>query len=194
MEIRFFTAQDAPIVLNWIQTEHEFRVWSADQYDGYPIKPEDMVDKYRHAIQQGEFYPLIFEENGKIVGHLVLRYPTEDKKNIRLGYIIIDRKKRGNGFGAKMIIEAMKYAVNKLGARKFNLGVFTNNKDAYKCYSKIGFKPVSTRRGFFRFHDEEWDWQEMIYDPVEKIHELYEKYVAGPFRIFYEQHVGKTDS
>ena len=181
MEVRFFTANDAPIVLSWIASEREFRMWAADSYKNYPLTPKDMIDNYVRRIEEGEFYPLVFEEKGKIIGHLILRYPTSDKKNVRLGYIIVDKKKRGKGYGTKMIFEAMRYAAVNLGATKFNLGVFTNNSKAYKCYSTIGFKTVSVKKSAFDFYGEKWDWEEMVYDPAEKLYESVKKHLIDPF-------------
>ena len=180
MEVRRFKPEDASKVLSWLTNEREFRMWAADSYDKYPLEPQEMVNSYLKRITESEFYPLTFEEKGKVIGHLILRYPTSDKKNIRLGYIIVDKKKRGKGLGSKMILEAMKYAVNNLGATKFNLGVFTNNLQAYKCYTKIGFKPIKIKKGAFDFHGEKWDWEEMLYNPYEKIYDLVKSGIIDP--------------
>ncbi len=178
MEVRFFKPEDAEVVLSWIGSEREFRMWSADQYGDYPIKPEDIIENYKNKIREQEFYPLIFEEKGKPIGHLILRYPTADKENVRLGFIIVDRKKRHKGKGLEMIYEAMKYAVRELGATKFNLGVFTNNESAYKCYKKIGFVPLKLNKKMFKFHDEEWDWLEMFYDPTQEIIRMVQDFIS----------------
>ena len=182
MKRRYFEPQDAAQVLSWISSEREFRQWSADQYGDYPIRPEEMIENYKNKIQEGEFYPLIFEDKGKVIGHLILRYPTTDKKLIRLGFIIVDSKKRQKGYGTKIIFDAMKYASSALGATKFCLGVFTNNVNAYKCYKNIGFEPIEGKGKTFKFHDEEWTWEEMLYDPTQKIVQYALDHVVRPVR------------
>ena len=163
MNIRLFKHGDAKLVLSWIKSEREFRMWSADQYGEYPINPDDIVKNYCDKISKEEFYPLIFEENQNEIGHLILRYPTSDKSLIRLGFIIVDKDVRGKGFGKRIIMEAMKYANQNLGATKYNLGVFTNNESALKCYESLGFRPTKIKKGLYKFYDEEWDWQEILY-------------------------------
>ena len=178
MEIRYFEPEDAKRVLSWITSEREFRMWSADQYGDYPIRPEDIVENYKNKIKNEEFYPLIFEEKGRVIGHLILRYNTSDKKNVRLGFIIVDNKKRNKGKGTQMIYSAMRYAANNLGAIRFNLGVFTNNDKARKCYERIGFKPTKLKKQMLKFHDEEWDWVEMLYDPTDEIINCVNKHIS----------------
>jgi ribosomal protein S18 acetylase RimI-like enzyme len=68
-----------------------------------------------------------------------------------------------NTFSIKLIEEALFYAKEKLGATEINLGVFTNNEDALKCYEFVGFKTVSIEKGAYKYHQEEWDCAEMIY-------------------------------
>lgn len=182
MRVRLFEHDDAKLVLSWITSEREFRMWSADQYDNYPISPEDMLHYYCDKISQGPFYPLIFEEKGKPIGHMILRYPTSDQKLIRLGFIVLDNKKRGKGYGRQVVLEGMKYASMNLGAMKFNLGVFTNNYRAIKCYESIGFKSIKVKKNLYKFHDEEWDMQEMLYDPSVEIVNLAMEHIIKPFK------------
>ncbi len=166
MKVRFFERNDAERVLSWITSEREFRFWSADQYGDYPIKPDDILTYYQNKISQEEFYPLTFEEKGEAIGHMILRYPTRDKKLARLGFIIVDNKKRGQGYGRQVVYEGIKYASQHLVAIKYNLGVFTNNVKAIKCYESIGFKTLSVKKKLYKFYNEEWDMQEMLYDPA----------------------------
>lgn len=167
MKLRNFEEEDATKILSWIKSEREFRMWSADQYGDYPAKPEDIVNSYKNKMTENKFYPLTFEEGGRIIGHLIMRYPTDDKELIRLGFIIVDNTIRGKGYGKKIIREAMKYAEENLGAKRFNLGVFTNNASAFECYKAVGFEVKGMHEKEFKFYDEEWNWIEMLYDPEE---------------------------
>ena len=38
MKFRSYKEDDASIILSWISNEREFRLWSADRYENYPIK------------------------------------------------------------------------------------------------------------------------------------------------------------
>lgn len=162
MELRAYKETDAEEILNWIKNEREFRLWSADRYEKYPASPADINSNYIECQKASKFYPLTLEEDGKIIGHLILRNPKEDTSVIRMGFIIVDSTIRGKGYGKKIIEEAINYAQEKLGAKEINLGVFTSNESAFNCYKAVGFKVVEVEQNAYKFYDENWDCAEMI--------------------------------
>lgn len=166
MEFREYKQDDAKEILSWIKDEREFRLWSADRYKSYPALPSDIDKNYLECQKTLNFYPLMLEDEGKIIGHLILRNPGKDMEIIRLGFIIIDRSIRGKGYGKKLIKEAIKYAKENLGAKKITLGVFTCNKSAFKCYESVGFKVTRIEKDAYQFHNEKWDCAEMIFTSV----------------------------
>ncbi len=161
MELRKYKNSDAKTILTWIGTERELRLWSADRYNNYPISEVDINNNYKECSKDG-FYPLTMIDDNHIIGHLILRNPTSDKSIIRMGFIIVDNKKRGCGYGKKIIELAIKYAKEKLHAKEINLGVFTCNTSALKCYEKSGFVVVDIEKNAYNFHGEKWDCAEMI--------------------------------
>ena len=40
MILRKFEAADGTAILSWIKNEREFRMWSADRFEDYPITPD----------------------------------------------------------------------------------------------------------------------------------------------------------
>ena len=164
MELRAYKDEDAKEILSWIKNEREFRLWSADRYKDYPASPSDINNNYSECKKTSSFYPFTLEDEGKVIGHLILRNPNENKDVIRMGFIIVDSSIRGKGYGKKLIQEAIRYAKDKLGAKEINLGVFINNEGALRCYKSVGFKVTDIEKGAYKFHDEEWDCAEMILD------------------------------
>lgn len=162
MLFREYKEDDAKQILSWIKDEREFRLWTADRYDTYPILPSDMNNNYIQCKKMSNFYPFTLEEDGNIIGHIILRNPGENKEIVRLGFIIVNNKMRGQGYGKKLIKEAIKYAREKLEVKEINLGVFTNNESAYKCYKAAGFNVVNMEKAVYEFHNEKWDCAEMI--------------------------------
>lgn len=73
---------------------------------------------------------------------MILRYTNAAKTVIRLGFVIVDDKKRGMGYGKRMIQMATRYAFDMLKAEKVTLGVFENNPSAYYCYKAAGFSEI----------------------------------------------------
>ena len=156
MYLRPFTIDDAPIILSWIKDKTAFRKWSADRYPSFPPKPEDMIVQYESDV----IFPFTaIDDEGKVVGHIMLRYPDSSKTVIRLGFVIVNDNLRGKGYGKQMLQLAIQKAKNEFGARKISLGVFDNNPSAFHCYESIGFK--ITGADTYLIDGEEWTEKEM---------------------------------
>ena len=155
MKLRPFNINDALTILNWCKDKHAFRLWSADRYKDFPVQPEEMIEQY-----EGEnMYPLTAVANDEIVGHILLRFPSEDKSVIRFGFVIVDDSKRGKGYGKQMLRLAIDYAQQELGAQKITLGVFCDNLSAVECYKSVGFH--ITGEDSYPIDGEEWKGYEM---------------------------------
>ncbi len=166
MTLRQFTIDDAPIILSWIKDKTAFRKWSADRYPVYPPKPEDMQAQY---AAENVFPFTAIDDNGKVVGHIMLRYPDPSKTVIafpfgqrllvRFGFVIVDDQLRGKGYGKQMLQLAIQKAIHVFGAKKITLGVFDNNPSAFHCYESVGFKVIGTDS--YSIDGEEWMGKEM---------------------------------
>ena len=109
IRLRPYKACDAQYIVKWIKNEQEFRLWSADRYDEFPIDADKMNKHYEAYKDSDSFWPMTaFDENG-VIGHLIMRF-TDGKKNIiRFGFIIVDDSLRGKGYGYGMLHLAIKY-------------------------------------------------------------------------------------
>jgi len=161
MELRKYQISDANEIIKWIADERALRLWSADRYGDFPIKAEDINNNYTECISNGNFYPMTLIDGDKVIGHLILRNPDENKNIIRLGFIIVDPTLRGQGYGKTLIKEAIKYAKNELKATEINLGVFENNTSASNCYKSVGFKEIRIDENVMQFQNENWNCIEM---------------------------------
>ena len=155
MTFRPFSINDAGTILSWCKDKHAFRLWSADRYKDFPAQPNEMMEQY-----DGEnMYPLTAVVGEEIIGHILLRFPSEDKSVIRFGFVIVDDSKRGMGYGKQMLRLAIDYAKQELGAQKITLGVFCDNLSAVECYKSVGFR--ITREDAYSIDGEEWKEYEM---------------------------------
>lgn len=162
LRLRPYKACDAKTIVTWVGDEVSFRKWCADRYDHYPISAEDMNEHYNAVAYDDNFYQFTaFDESG-IVGHLIMRFTDEEKKILRFGFVIVDPKKRGQGYGKKMLELAIKYAFEILKTEKITLAAFDNNPEAIRCYKAVGFKEIipEEERPFCVF-DEQWQRVEM---------------------------------
>ena len=131
LRLRPYKKCDAKRIVSWIKDEISFRKWCADRYNKYPINENDINSYYSTMEDLDTFFPMTaFDETG-IVGHLIMRFIDENKKILRFGFIIVDDKKRGQGYGKEMLQLSIKYAFEILKIQKITLGVFDNNKSAY---------------------------------------------------------------
>ena len=125
------------------------------KYARFCDTPEEMMEQYK-----GEnMYPLTAIVGGEIIGHILLRFPSEDKSVIRFGFVIVDDSKRGKGYGKQMLQLAILKAKQDFGAQKITLGVFDNNSSVLHCYESVGF--VVTGTDTYAIDGEEWSGKEM---------------------------------
>ncbi len=158
MILRPFINDDAPVILSWITDKSAFRKWSADRYQVYPPTPEDMVAQYA----DDDLFPFTaIDDDGTVVGHIMLRYPEPSGSTVRFGFVIVDNQKRGNGYGKEMLQLAIQMAGQEYGATKITLGVFDNNPSAFNCYRSVGF--IVTGTATYSIDGEEWSGSEMTF-------------------------------
>lgn len=159
MKLRAFTINDAATILSWIDNKTDFRKWSADRYESYPAQASDMAAQYDAA----NIFPLTAEDdNGNIVGHIMIRVPDmQNPSRVRLGFVIVDSKRRGCGLGKELIKNTIEYAKREMGAKDISLGVFINNPSALHCYQASGFEIIGNES--YIVDGEQWDGVEMQY-------------------------------
>lgn len=158
MTLRPFHPNDAETILGWCRDKQAFRKWSADRYKDFPAKREDMMEQYKGD----NMYPLTAVVGENIIGHVLLRFLSEDKTLVRFGFVIVDDTKRGKGYGKQMLQMVIKKAKEEFGVQKITLGVFDNNPSAFHCYDSLGFKVIGTDT--YLIDGEEWTGKEMELD------------------------------
>lgn len=169
LRLRPYKPCDAATILNWCRDELTFRKWTGDRYEKFPITEVDMNEKYfafnGDCLESDNFYPFTVLDDNDIIGHFILRYVDELKKVLRIGFVIIDDKKRGMGYGAEMIRLAVKYCFEIYGADKVTIGAFENNYSAFKCYKNAGFKEISAEKSVYaEVCGEKWKIIELEYE------------------------------
>ena len=128
----------------------------------YPLTEEKLINHYNEQKDNTDFYVFCAcDDEGKVVGQLIMRFPEEDRTHIRFGFIIVDTSIRGKGYGKQMLNLAKEYAFNMLGAKKITLGVFENNPKAMYCYESIGFKQTDIV-DTYSINGEEWKCIDMV--------------------------------
>ncbi|MCC8028096.1 MAG: GNAT family N-acetyltransferase [Clostridium sp.] len=166
LRLRPYKPCDAEAVAGWLKDEYVYRLCCADTVRDYPLTAEALNDFYREQENNDSFWTMTaFDQDGP-AGQLVMRFMDEEKKILRLCYIVVDDKKRGRGYGKELVGLAIKFGLEIVKAEKLALGVFENNLPARKCYESMGFKLVKVAEPKVQtFMGEEWKGLEMIWEP-----------------------------
>lgn len=162
LRLRPYEPQDAQVIVSWIRDELALRKWSADRYASYPVRAEDINSQYAGHETSDTFFPMTAVDESGVVGHLIMRFPDEEKKVLRFGFVIVDDVKRGMGYGKQMLSLAIRYAFETFGVEKITLGVFENNPSAYHCYKAVGFRDVEMDEvEYYPIMGEQWKCLEL---------------------------------
>lgn len=155
LELRPYHSGDAAQILRWIDSETTFYRWSAGRYGDYPIVPETLEAAYADCGADGP-YPMVMTDDGRAVGHLLLRYPDADRSIIRFGFVLLDTTQRSKGYGKQMIRLALAHAFDVLGARRVTIGVFADNLPALHCYQAAGFHLIPGLTEEYTINGQTW--------------------------------------
>ena len=135
LRLRPYTISDAETIISWIKDEKTFYKWTAGSLGSYPIT----VERFNTVSNLMAFTAI---DDNELVGFFTMRRPKESFDELRFGFVVVDSKKRGKGYGKKMLQLGLQYAKEIYGAKKVTLGVFENNESAYHCYKAAGFCAV----------------------------------------------------
>lgn len=161
LKLRPYKPCDAKEIVTWIEDEKVFWWWSAGRYPSYPLTEKDMHN-YGAALEHNEnmWAMTAIDEDG-IAGYLMIEFLDERKEHLKFGCIVINPKRRGQGYGTKFLKLALSYAFEILGVESVCLGVYEDNEPAYQCYKKLGFSEVVGE-----------GWEAPYFDGVQKVKKM----------------------
>lgn len=165
MRLRNYEASDAKYIVEWVKDEITYYQWCAGLLGGYPLTEERINIFYKNMQQTNAYWAMTAENELGIVGHITLRFTDQERETVRLGFVLLDDSRRGQGLGKALVALAISYAQQALNAKKITLGVFTENISAKKCYESLGFLQDGARVERYQIKDEAWDCLEMFYVP-----------------------------
>lgn len=165
IKLREFQKEDAKQITTWVRDERAFRKWCANVLPEYPVKPQHLVDLYEDVTRRlaDNFVPVVaYDENG-LVGQLFLRLLEPENGLVRIGLVIVDEARRGQGYGQQMMKAALTFAQSRWQVKRVTLGVFANNPGAHRCYEAAGFSDQDRDPILLEFLGEQWECIEMEY-------------------------------
>ena len=89
----------------------------------------------------------IFDKiSDKHIGNIKLEPIDWKKKEATLGILIGDMNYWNKGIATEAIRGIVNYSFNNLKLKRIELGVINENLGAIRCYEKVGFKKVKTKK------------------------------------------------
>ncbi|MDO5139052.1 MAG: GNAT family protein [Oscillospiraceae bacterium] len=146
LRLRPFRSPDAQTIVSWTSEPEEFYKWSAGIMGDFPVSEKRFLEMVSAREDNTGFFPLVaFDESGP-AGFFIVRTPGEDDRKVRFGFVIVDPRKRGHGYGSQMLRLGLKFMFEIYGAQEVSLGVFEHNLPAYHCYQSVGFRETGVRK------------------------------------------------
>ena len=141
IRIRPFQSADTETVLSWCTDEETWSGWTAGVLGDYPLTAE----KFAATAAARRFTALDGEEP---VGFFILRRPDGAAHALRIGFVIVDPRKRNRGIGKEMVRLGAALAFREPGVGKVTLGVMEDNLPARACYASAGFRETGVREAY----------------------------------------------
>ena len=162
MRIRpYIENKDFEYLAKWIDDEKIHALWCANLIP-YPVTKENLRSFLeKSAMEWTDSAYVATEDNGKVIGFFCYSVNVDDNTGF-LRLVVVDREKRGAGYGRKMLQLALKYAFDITGVELVQLNVFDGNEAAKHCYEKVGFVEESISRDVFPYKNEMWSRCHMI--------------------------------
>lgn len=167
LRLRPYKPCDAEKIVSWCGDEPIFLKWGGSLIGEFPLSAEQLNEVYINqnglCKEADNFYPMVaFDENG-VVGSFIMRYINGDKKCLRFGWVIVDDKMRGRGYGKEMLKLGLQYAFDILKVDEVTLGVYHNNPGAEHCYRSLGFVDNPKMENTVKvINGEEWIVKELV--------------------------------
>ena len=169
LKIKPYNYSYAEAVLSWTKDKESFYRWSAGVLGDYPIDTNKFNERIKELKEPKLFYPYVIKLEDEVIGFFTLRYRLESANDLTIGFVIINPKYRGMGYGEKMLNLAINLAFSKYKADSVNLRVFKDNIPAYNCYKKVGLKENGIR-DYYELIGKNWEVIELEKRNTELVH------------------------
>lgn len=156
LELCKYAPSDADKIASWIKDKNMARMWGRDSFSNFPITADDLNSYYSSCKSKLDFEILSFRCDGLLCGHLGITF-DKASNSARLGFIVVDPSKRGNGYGKQIVSLALEHIFNVQKCSEATLLVYDKNLPAYKCYINLGFRETSSENDIhYDFFGESW--------------------------------------
>jgi RimJ/RimL family protein N-acetyltransferase len=165
VKLEYFTKDDFDLLMQWINSEEVLQNWTGSMFS-FPLTHEKLEWYIRDVndINASDvfIYKAVDTESGKTVGHISLGSISQKNRSARISRVLVgDTCARGKGYCSAMIQEVLRIGFEDLKLHRIELGVYTTNPSAIRCYQRCGFVKEGISRDVLKYNDEYWSLMEM---------------------------------
>lgn len=157
MNLRPLKNCDIPTIAGWLTDETMMHKWCANEFTTFPLTADALRAYFDARRDRDDYFEFCAFDGSELLGHFILEFTDESKKEMWLGFVILAPEKRGKGLGKELVRLAVRYAFTIAGAEKMTLAVFKNNPAAMHVYESLGFRQVPTDRPPLTVMGSVWD-------------------------------------
>lgn len=136
MLLRPTLVTDLDVFLSWVPDEEAMVLWSGPIFS-WPLD-RFQLERYLTNVHR-RYWTGIDESTGAIVGHGSLLLDIQ-AQTCRLGFVIVDPGRRGEGLGRKLMALLTATAFETKAISELTLGVYAHNSHARSLYESVGFR------------------------------------------------------
>ena len=165
-----FTPYEFQNLIDWIESEKALEMWGRWRFT-YPLDKKQLNDYLANVGDGSPFFIFKAEHEDKTIGHVELSHINFHHQVGTICRVLVNPNLRNQGYGGKIVLEALRYGFRSLALRRIDLQVYHNNHIALKCYQKLGFVHEGRLRQLKKVGNEYWDliWMSMLSDEYAKL-------------------------
>lgn len=156
LQLEKFRFKDIGRICSWIRSEAQMVQWSGPVFEWPLTQKQFRVHLRAVKTRPPTLFSFGLYLGRTLIGYCELSHYNRKSQSANLSRVIISPKHRNKGFAQIMISGVIKFGFGELGLNRIGLGVFDFNKQAIKCYKKMGFKPEGTLRQSAKVGDSFW--------------------------------------
>ncbi len=159
-----FTPADFSQLIDWLDSEQLLTEWSGAMFS-YPLTPQALAWYIEGANDFANpevfIYKAVDAATGAAVGHISLGGISERNRSGRITRVLVAPGARGKGYCAAMLRALLAIGFGELTLHRIELGVYSFNQAAIRCYRQCGFQTDGVLRDVARYGNEYWSLVEM---------------------------------
>lgn len=121
------------------------------------IDLENEKETLQRLMRQQTIFAIVEKDTNKVIGNCGLHEVSEVHRRAQFGIFIGEKTYWNQGIGTEATALALDFGFNIMNLNNITLEVFGYNQRAIRCYEKVGFKLVGTRRDYIfmagKYHD-----------------------------------------